>query len=89
MLDDRLALGQRREHAQHRDEIRDGPRVDRHAAQRSAPHRDRTFFRYHIRAHFAQNVQHRAVALSGVTMQARNAYTSGTERTHTQEECGV
>ena len=55
----------------------------------SAPHRDSFFLRRDLRAHFAQNVQHRAVALCGVTMQARNAYASGAERTHTQEECGV
>ena len=89
MLDDRLSLGQCREYAQHRDEIGDGARVDRHAAQRSAPHCDSFFLRRDLRAHFAQNVQHRAVALSGVTMQAFNAYASGAERAHAEKECRI
>ena len=89
MLDDRLALGQRREHAQHRDEIRDGPRVDRHAAQRPAPHRDRTFFRYHIRAHFAQNVQHRAVALCRLEVQSLHTDARFAQRAHREEKCRV
>ena len=68
----RLAVRERGDDAQHRDQIRDGRSVDRDAVQCAAPDGDGIRLRVHIRAEAAQNLQHRTVPLRRRCSQPRD-----------------
>ena len=85
----RLAVRERGDDAQHRDQIRDGRSVDRDAAQHAAPNGDGILRLAHIRAEAAQHIQHRAVALRRVGRKARDRDAGGRERAHRQEKRSV
>ena len=86
VFDSRLPLCDRRDDAQHGDEVGDGCSVDRHAMQCAAPDRHGVSVLGDFRAEPAQNVYHAAVALRGLQIQPLDGHALFRQRTHAEEE---
>ena len=89
ILDPRLPFCDRRNDAQHGNEVGDGCGVDRHAMQCAALDRHGVVVLRDLRSEPAQNVQHAAVALRGLQIQPLDGHALFRQSAHAEKKCRV